>query len=207
VERVLLAQPLLAVRFCALSVQLANAVKIAKTAHARVPVLLDFARSKEMSMTPAEVLLLAFLIGVVSGLRSLTAPAVVAWAAHLGWIHLNYAPLNFLGSAAAVAVFTLFAIVELVADQLPRAPSRTAPPGLIARIVLGALCGAAIAASGAQSTWIGAFLGAAGGVAGAFGGYQVRTRLVKALKVPDFVIATLEDAVAIGAGLLIVSRF
>jgi uncharacterized membrane protein len=158
-------------------------------------------------MTTSIVLLLAFLIGVVSGLRSLTAPAVVAWAAHRGWIHFNYAPLHFLGSMAAVAVFTLFAIVELVADQLPNAPSRTAPPGLIARIVLGALCGAAIAVSGAQSFAIGAVLGAAGGVAGAFGGYQVRTRLVRGLKVPDFVIATSEDAVAIGAAFIIVSRF
>ncbi len=158
-------------------------------------------------MTSTFALLLAFLIGVVCGLRSLTAPAVVAWAAHRGWIHLDQTPLHFMASNAAVIVFTLLAVVELVADQLPAAPSRTAPAGLIARIVLGALSGAAIAGSGAQSIAIGAVLGAAGGIAGAFGGYQVRTRLVKALKVPDFVIATLEDAVAIGAGIFIVSRF
>ena len=158
-------------------------------------------------MAPTLILLLAFLIGIVCGLRSLTAPAVVAWAAHRGWIQLNAAPLHFLGSTAAVAVFTLFAVVELFADKLPAAPSRTAPPGLIARIGLGALSGAALAAAGAQSIAFGAVLGAAGGVAGAFGGYQVRTRLVKALKVPDFVIAILEDAVAIGAGFFIVSRF
>jgi uncharacterized membrane protein len=160
-----------------------------------------------MSMEPSFVLLLAFLIGVVCGLRSLTAPAVVAWAAHRGWIHLDYARLHFLGSTAAVVVFTLFAVVELFADQLPSAPSRTEPPGLIARIVLGALCGSAIAVSGAQSLAIGAVLGAVGGIAGAFGGYQARTCLVKALKVPDFLIATLEDALAIGAGLFVVSRF
>jgi uncharacterized membrane protein len=158
-------------------------------------------------MNPALVLLLAFLIGVVSGLRSLTAPAVVAWAAHRGWINLAHTPFHFLGSTAAVVAFALLAVVELVADQLPSTPSRTKPPGLIARIVLGALSGAAIAVSGAQSIAIGAVLGAAGGVAGAFGGYQVRTRLVKALKVPDLVIAILEDAVAIGAGLFLVSRF
>jgi uncharacterized membrane protein len=35
----------------------------------------------------------------------------------------------------------------------------------------------------------------------------VRTRLVKTLSVPDFVIAVLEDAVAIGGGLLLLSRF
>ena len=158
-------------------------------------------------MNPGLVLLLAFLMGVVCGLRSLTAPAIVAFAAHEGWINLGRTPLQFLSSTAAVVVFTLLAVGELVADQLPFAPSRTKPPGLIARILLGALSGAAIALAGAQSIAIGAALGAAGGVAGAFGGYQVRTRLVKALKVPDFVIATLEDAVAIGAGLLIVSRF
>jgi uncharacterized membrane protein len=160
-----------------------------------------------MLITPALVLLLAFLIGVVCGLRSLTAPAVVAWAAHRGWINLGHTPLHFMGSTAAVVILALFAIVELVADQLPSAPSRTAPPGLIARVVLGALSGAAIAVSGAQSIAIGAILGIAGGIAGAFGGYQARTRLVKALKVPDFVIACLEDAVAIGAGFFIATRF
>ena len=158
-------------------------------------------------MSPGLVLLFAFLIGVVCGLRALTAPALVAWAAHRGWIHLAYPRLHFLGSLASVTIFTLFAIVELVADQLPSAPPRTAPVGLIARMVLGALCGAALANAGAQSLAMGALAGAAGGITGAFAGFQVRTRAVKALKVPDFVIATLEDAVAIGAGLLLVSRF
>lgn len=158
-------------------------------------------------MVPSLVLLLAFLIGVVCGLRSLVAPAVVAWAACRGWIDLHYAPLHLLGSWAAVVIFTVFAFLEMIADQLPRAPNRTAPVGLIARIVLGALCGAAIGAAGVQSVAKGALLGAAGGIAGAFGGFEVRTGLVKALKVPDFVIATIEDAVAIGAGLFIVTRF
>lgn len=158
-------------------------------------------------MSPGVVLLLAFLIGVVCGLRSLTAPAVVAWAAHHGWINLAGTRLHFMASTAAVAIFLVFAVVELVADQLPKAPSRTAPPGLIARIILGALCGAALATAGAQSLAIGAVLGALGGIIGAFGGYQARTGLVRALKVPDFVIATLEDLLAIGAGLFLVSRF
>ena len=158
-------------------------------------------------MSPFQVLLLAFLIGAVCGLRSLTAPAVVAWAAHSGWINLDRTPLHFLGSTAAVAIFTLGAVGELIADKLPSAPSRTAPPGLIARIVLGGLCGAAVTAAAAQSMTIGAALGVAGGVAGAFGGKEVRVRTVKALKVPDFVIAILEDAIAIGAGVFLMSRF
>jgi uncharacterized membrane protein len=158
-------------------------------------------------VSPFEVLLLAFLIGVVAGLRSLTAPALVSWAAHRGWLNLHNTPLSFMGSTAAVVLFTLLAVVELVADKLPRTPSRTKPPGLIARIVLGGLSGAGMALSGAQPIALGAVLGVAGSIAGAFAGYEVRTGLVKALKVPDLVIALLEDAVAIAGGLFIVSRF
>ena len=127
-------------------------------------------------MNPSQVLLLAFLIGVIAGLRSLTAPAVVAWAAHRNWLNLHGSPLSFMGSTAAVVVFTLLALAELVADKLPSTPSRLKPPGLISRIVLGALSGAAVAASAAQSMAIGGVLGAGGGIGGAFAGYQARAR-------------------------------
>ncbi len=158
-------------------------------------------------MAPTQVLLLAFLIGIVCGLRSVTPLAVLACASQLGWINLDHTILHFMGTADAMVIFTVLAIIELGADKLPSTPSRTKPAGLIARIGLGALSGAALAAAGARTIAFGAVLGAAGGIAGAFGGYQVRTRLVKALKIPDFVIAILEDAVAIGAGFFIVSRF
>jgi uncharacterized membrane protein len=56
------------------------------------------------------MLLLAFLIGVVSGLRSLTAPAVVARGAHRNWLNLHNTPLSFMASTAAVVIFTLLAM-------------------------------------------------------------------------------------------------
>jgi uncharacterized membrane protein len=158
-------------------------------------------------MEHPQVLLFAFLIGVVGGLRALTAPAVTSWAAHLGWLNLANSPLKFMASMITVVFFTILALVELVTDQLPSTPARTKPAGLIPRILLGGLCGAAVASAGGQSLALGAVLGAVGGVIGAFAGYEVRTRLVKALGVPDFVIAVLEDAVAIGGGLLLLSRF
>lgn len=153
------------------------------------------------------VLLLAFLIGIICGLRSLTAPAVVAWAAHLGWLHLHGTRLSFMGSTAAVIIFSLAAFIELIADKLPFAPSRLKPPGMIGRIVFGGLSGASLTVAGGLTLAFGAGLGVVGGTAGAFAGYAVRTGLVKALKVPDFVIALLEDAVAIAGGLFTVSRF
>jgi uncharacterized membrane protein len=152
-------------------------------------------------------LLLAFGIGFIAGLRSLVTPAVVAWAVHRGWLNLQGTSLSFLGSTPAVATFTILAVVELVTDQLPSTPARTKPPGLIARILLGGLSGAAVALAGRQSVAIGCALGAVGGVVGAFVGYQVRTGLVRALKVPDFVIAVLEDLVAVAGALFIVTRF
>jgi uncharacterized membrane protein len=151
-------------------------------------------------------LLFAFLIGVLAGLRSLTAPAATAWAAHLGWLRLER-PLALIGSIPSVAIFTLFAVGELVADKLPRTPSRTAPVGLIARIVTGAIAGACVAAAGGRGAIPGGMLGAAGGIAGCFGGYYVRTRLVRALGAKDFYVALFEDAVAIAGSLVIVSRF
>lgn len=158
-------------------------------------------------MTSTFALLLAFGIGVVAGLRSLTAPAVVAIAAHLGWINLHDSPLAFMGSKWTVGIFIVLALVELVADQLPNTPARTAAVGLSARIVTGALCGACLAVAGGAALAVGAVSGAIGGVAGAFGGYHTRVGLVRSLRVPDIAIAVPEDIVAIGLGLFLVSRF
>jgi uncharacterized membrane protein len=144
------------------------------------------------------VLVLALCIGIVAGLRALTAPALVSWAAHLGWLHLEGTPLAFMGSTIAVAIFTLAALVEYVTDQLPKTPARTVPPQLIARIIMGALSGACVGLSGGASLLAGAISGAIGAVIGTFGGYYLRKGLVNGLKVKDIFIAIPEDLVAIG---------
>jgi uncharacterized membrane protein len=158
-------------------------------------------------MTTGLVLLLALCIGVIAGLRSLTAPAVVAWSACLGWLNLHGSPLAFMASVWAVGIFTLLALVEFVTDQLPTTPARTTAVPLTARIVMGALSGACLGVAGGATLWLGALLGAIGGIAGAFAGYQARVGLVHALHAPDFAVAVPEDLVAIGLGLLIASRF
>jgi uncharacterized membrane protein len=150
------------------------------------------------------VFVLALGIGIVAGLRSLTAPAVVAWGAHLGWLNLHGSPLAFMGSTAAVAIISLLAIGELVVDKLPTTPKRTAPVGLIARIITGGLCGACLCAAVGKSLLAGALLGGIGGIVGAFLGYSIRRRLD--LHIKDLVIAVCEDAIAIGLALFLVSR-
>lgn len=151
-------------------------------------------------------ILLTFLIGLFAGLRSLTAPAVTAWAARLGWLKLQ-GSLALIGSLPSVAIFTLLAVLELVADKLPKTPSRKSPPGLIARLVMGGLTGACVAAAGKEEALLGAVVGAVGGIVGCFGGYEARTRLVRALGTQDIYVATIEDLVAIAGSLWVVSRF
>jgi len=152
-------------------------------------------------------LFLAFLIGVFVGFRSLTPPAFVSWAAALYWIDLGRSRLVFMAAKPAVAILTVLALLELYADKLPSAPNRTGAAGLFARVVLGALCGACIAVAGAHSGWSGAVLGLLGSLIGCFGGFQARTRLVKALRCPDYVVAIVEDIVTIGGSLYVVTRF
>lgn len=145
-------------------------------------------------------------IGIVAGLRSLTAPAAVSWAAYLGWLDLDGSPLAFMGSMAAVIIFSLLALGEYVADKLPRTPPRIEHGPLIGRIVLGGLAGACLTVSAGQSLLAGAVLGGIGAMIGTFGGYQIRKRLVSGLKVKDIVVAISEDVVAIVLAYLLVSR-
>jgi uncharacterized membrane protein len=157
-------------------------------------------------VTPNSVLALSLGIGIVTGLRSLTAPAAVSWAAHLGWLDLGDTPLALVGSTPALVVLSLLAVAEYVADLLPQTPARITPGPLIFRVLMGGLCGTCLCVSANQSWLAGAALGGIGGVIGAFVGYQARVGLVKALKVKDALIAIPEDLIAIVFAYLIVSQ-
>jgi uncharacterized membrane protein len=151
------------------------------------------------------ILLYAFLMGCICGLRSMTAPAVVAWGAHLGWLHLR-GGLAFFANRISLVIFSLFAVGELIADKLPFIPPRTQLGPLGVRVVFGALCAAALCDSSGASQVLGAILGALGAVAGTFAGYFYRRALSPGAKVPDFLVALLEDLVAVGGGFLLVSH-
>jgi uncharacterized membrane protein len=64
------------------------------------------------------VLILAFLIGVVAGLRALTPLAVISWAARLGWVPLQGTWLAFVGFVVTPYILTVLAIAELIGDKL-----------------------------------------------------------------------------------------
>ena len=155
-------------------------------------------------MTHALVLLMALLIGVVAGLRSLTAPAVVAWAGFLGWINLQHTWASWMANIITVVILSVLAVGELVNDKLPKTPARTAPPIFAARLITGGFSGAVI---GAAWHWTFTSLGAGviGAVLGTLGGYHARKALVAVRNGQDLPIALLEDAVAILGGFAILA--
>ena len=150
------------------------------------------------------IYVMAVAIGVIAGLRAMTAPAAVSWAAWLDWLPLDETSLAFLGSIWAVGILTLLALGELVADQLPSTPSRKVPIQFGTRMVTGALSGAAIAAP--YNMLAGGLLsGAIGAVIGTYVGAASRASLASSLG-RDLPAALVEDFVAIAGAFLIVSN-
>jgi uncharacterized membrane protein len=152
-------------------------------------------------MKPSYTPVLAVWIGVVAGLRAFAAPAALTWAAKRRWIRLGNSPFATIISAKASKRITDLAVSELIADKLPFTPSRLKAGPLASRIVSGAVCGATIYGVVKRPLMEGAVFGGVGAIAGAFAGYHMRKRLSRA--VPDLGVAALEDALAIGGGVLI----
>ena len=145
----------------------------------------------------------ALLIGIVAGLRTMTAPAAVSWAAHLGLIDLADTWLAVLGYAYTPWILSALALAELVVDQLPSTPSRKVPVQFLARILSGALSGAAIGMAG-EALIVSRILGIVGAVLGTLGGAAARARLAVAFG-NDRPAAIIEDVIAIGGAFLIMA--
>jgi uncharacterized membrane protein len=145
-------------------------------------------------MTTRKVRAAAFGIGVVAGLRSLLAPAVLAWTAHKKFVGRSF-PLAGVVSRPVSKKMIKLAAGELLADKLPFTPKRISPGPLTLRIASGAACGAAVSLLARESAKEGALLGGAGAVAGAFAGYYARKNFRR--NYPDFAVALVEDALAI----------
>nr|WP_050580120.1 hypothetical protein [Sinorhizobium meliloti] len=133
----------------------------------------------------------------------MTAPAAVAWAAHLDWFDVSGTPLAFMGYRWTPWIFTALALIELVTDQLPNTPSRKVPMQFGARILMGALAGGTVGAAGGSLAG-GLLAGTLGAIAGTLGGAAARGKLAAAFR-RDTPAALIEDAVAIGGALLIVA--
>jgi uncharacterized membrane protein len=132
------------------------------------------------------VLIGAFLLGIVAGLRALTAPAVLYLAR----------------GGIAGFILAVGALAELVGDILPNTPARTFPLGLIARIVSGAFVGWMLCAWHGGASWAGAVLGIIGALIGTYGGKAARLWLIE--RVGGVPAALIGDVAAIGLAIGVV---
>lgn len=148
---------------------------------------------------------LALTIGVIAGLRAMMAPAAVSWATHLGsGLDLSGSWLAFLAFRWTPLIISVAALAELVTDQLPTTPSRKVPPQFGARLVMGAVSGAAIGTP--SGAWIaGLVLGVVGAVIGTLVGAWGRGRLAAAFG-RDRPAALIEDVVAIAASVFVICQ-
>lgn len=144
---------------------------------------------------------IALLIGIIAGLRSMTAPALTSWAANIGIIIVGGTWLGFMSSIWTSCLLSLAAGAELVTDQLPTTPSRTVPLQFSTRLLSGGLCGATLCASSGTLV-IGAICGIVGAIIGTLWGAAFRRWLEGAMRNKRYAAIT-EDVIAIAGGALV----
>jgi uncharacterized membrane protein len=132
--------------------------------------------------------LLIFLLGVISGARTFTGPAVL-------WLMRHRGPLAYVLGAAA--------LFEYFYDVNPKARPRTGTPSLIVRLLSGAFVGWWGAVAAGVSAPAGAIVAAIGAFGGAYATFATRRLCITAMG--NVAAGLLEDLVAIVAAAAIVS--
>ena len=137
----------------------------------------------------------SFLIGAVAGMRAMTPLAAVAESARDGALPDHNGAPGLLAHPLVSAVTKALAAGELAGDKMPSAPDRIIAPGIAARVVTGAMAGAALAPR--EQRIPAAMLGIAGAVGGAYVSFHVRMWAIRRFgQVPTGLV---EDAAMLAA--------
>jgi uncharacterized membrane protein len=148
----------------------------------------------------------ATVLGVLAGMRSMAAPAVLGRLSRNGALAEVTGALTLVTKPRFASATMLLALGELVADKLPVTPNRTAAGPLVGRALMGGLSGAAVCSAKRRSVSLGAFIGATAAIAAAYGAYEFRKGIGRKTHLPDAVIAIAEDVVVGCLGAALVSR-
>ena len=151
--------------------------------------------SVEFEVTPATFRTLG--LAGISGLRSMSGPALLARAVRRG--ALDAPNLPALSSASVSNLLSLLAVGEMIVDKTPFVPPRTSAPALLGRALSGALVGAELFSSEGRHRNSGAILGALSALAAAYAGEKIRSEGTKK-GIPDPLLASLEDRLVLSLG-------
>lgn len=136
------------------------------------------------------------LVGLITGMRTMTPMAVFCWFAYLGL--LPQTGWSFwTAKLVTVIVFTVLALGEYVGDTLPQTPNRTAPGPLLARLGFASLVTAMAAHATLEPAAGGVVFGIIGALVGAYGGYHLRMWASRKVG-RDLPVALTESALALG---------
>jgi uncharacterized membrane protein len=147
---------------------------------------------------------MVLLLGVVTGMRSMTAIAALSWATWLGLIP-EQGWANWAAHLIVAILFTIFALGEYYVDMLPKTPKRTELGPAVVRVVVGALVGAMVAAAIDEPVAGGVIFGAGGAIIGTWGGFFVRMTVARIFR-RDLPAALLETASAIALAVLAIAK-
>jgi|GEM_PF-227479 len=144
--------------------------------------------------------LTALGLGVLAGMRSMSAPALAStWLARTPPRRKDRLSRT-LARPWAPRVLGLLAVGELIADKLPKTPARVAAVPLAGRMVAGALAAASVTPQKRQHRrrLAAAALGAVAALASSWAFYALRRGATRRLGVPDVAAALTEDALVAG---------
>ncbi|HYP26460.1 MAG TPA: DUF4126 domain-containing protein [Blastocatellia bacterium] len=157
-----------------------------------------------MRSNGTKTILKAIGLGVIAGMRSMSAPALVSNHVAGGRFGaISETPFKVMGYQKTASLLKGLALGEMIADKLPVIPARVSAAPLIARVVSGAVCGGAICAAGGERVELGAVAGGLAAVAGAYGFYHLRRAVGEESGLPDALLGLTEDAIVITGGLAI----
>jgi len=158
--------------------------------------------NKAMAKTQVNPHLKTFGLGMIAGMRSMSAPALIShYLCRVPADNLAGTPLRYMQNATVATGLKVLAASEIIADKLPGTPDRIAPPVLASRALAGALVGYTLHQANGESKWIGGLLGAMGAVAASYGFFYLRKKLTNSTKIPDTAWAVVEDALMLASGI------
>lgn len=141
--------------------------------------------------------------GAVTGLRSMTGPAIAAGSLASGLLTMKNPGPRWLGARSTANTLVALAVGEFIAGKVPLLPGRTTAGPLLGRFAGGGLCGAAICIANGESPWMGALVAGLAATGAALAGRELHALGTKRGK-PDQAAALLEQGIAMVGGLSVI---